>query len=633
MATQYSNTLCTSFLNYYKTPLENATMQLRLTRLKPLLDLHIPICIFAGVESHIPLEAFVQQHYEDASHIHIVPLRKHIFEVSVVFQEAKRAQTQKLPKDLSPPKDTYDYMCYLHSKVEFLKMAAELNPFETSYFTWVDYNISQILSETLPFDYLKELSCRELGTQTLPPTEFTSASFISPNQEIYIPGCWKDPHYEKMDFYEKVLWRFCGGFLCGRKEAIEYLWSLYMDHFYEFLKESKTMVWDVNFWAYMEQNPSINWSPVWYEADHNDTIVKIPMFAQCKPILPLCCRSRAIHSVHIPDFHPSAVSMVTFTNSQGHTQHVMNIRHVNYTYLPSGHCTIAHPNNATCSKNVCANVELENYYVPSDLQKTCAVVDESDMGLPPPPSDTFQYFQGIEDIRLFYHQHRVQFLATTVNYSGCDQNRIVIGDYDYHGNALRYVRVIHPPINTSREKNWIPIVHEKQLYVLYTWSPFRIGTMESVTVVEIEEEPEDQLIMKIHSEKRIQNALFQQFEMRGSTNFVHYDGHLVGLIHFTVPGTLPKQYYHLLVQIDPCTWTPLKYSDPFYFDSYGVEFCIHMDVYDRKNEKVMTEDPMTLGKTPEELLFAFYLSRQDTNPHQICFHASQFHFCNEFKIE
>ena len=82
-----STTLCTSFVNYYKTSLEPSTIQLRLKRLKPLLDLDVPICIFVGIESTIPLQSYVENHYPDANHIHLIPLKKHLLEYSFLFQE------------------------------------------------------------------------------------------------------------------------------------------------------------------------------------------------------------------------------------------------------------------------------------------------------------------------------------------------------------------------------------------------------------------------------------------------------------------------------------------------------------------------------------------------------------------
>jgi len=601
-----SVTLCTSFLNYYKTPLEPSTIQLRLSRLKPILDLKLPICIFVGVDCKMQFQNFLNQQYEDQSFINVTNLQEHIFENSFIFRVS--AETTDLPKDKSPPKDTHDYMCYLHTKIEFLKKATDMNPFSTTHFAWVDYNISQMFqkNDTLPYDHILEWARKIKTPKYLPPTEFTVSESLFPYQEIYIPGCWNRKIESADDYYKKVLWRFCGGFLCGSVCAIQYFWKLYETHFHDFLKEGKTMVWDVNFWAWLESNPEIDWEPIWYEADHNDSIVRLPMFAQCSPMIQNCSRIRKIAPKYIlPEYAPSAVSMVTFKN-----MHIMNIRYINYKYLPSGHCE-PRKNNVTSTKNVCVAVHASDYYVPMD---TPILVSETETGL---VSDVECPFQGLEDIRLFYHEQRVQFLASTVNYSGCNKNRIVIGDYDYTGHMLRHVRVIESDAN--REKNWIPIVYRDELFILYGWSPsFIIGTISG------------DLKLEVKIEKKIKNALFRNYEMRGSTNFVPLDGKLVGLVHFTVPGTLPRQYFHVLVQIDPETWTPVSFSDPLYFDTVGIEFCIHMEIFDRKKENVFTEDPIHLGRKSDELFYAFYLSRQDRDPHQLCFSLDLFPLKNEF---
>jgi hypothetical protein len=538
----------------------------------------------------------------------VTNLQEHIFENSFVFREAARAETTDLPKDKSPPKDTFDYMCYLHTKIEFLKKATDMNPFSTTHFAWVDYNLSQMFqkNDTLPYDHIMEW-CKKIKTpKYLPATELALSETLFPHQEMYIPGCWSKIS-ESDDFYQKVVWRFCGGFLCGSICAIQHFWTLYETHFCDFLKKGKTMVWDVNFWAWLEYNPKIDWQPIWYEADHNDSIIKLPMFAQCSPMIKNCSRIRRIAPKFLlTGYAPSAVSMVTFKN-----MHIMNIRYINYKYLPSGHCE-PRKNNVTITKNVCVAVYARDFYVPMDVP---TLVKESEMGL---VSDAECPFQGFEDIRLFYHEQRVQFLASTVNYSGCNKNRMVIGDYDYIGKALRHAKIIDPPTDTNREKNWIPIVYGDELSILYGWSPnFIVGTIIDS-------------IMVVKTEKKIKNAIFRNYEMRGSTNFVPLDGKLVGLIHFTVPGTLPRQYFHILVQIDPVTWTPISFSDPLYFDTVGIEFCIHMEIFDRKKENVFTEDPFHLGRKSDELFYAFYLSRQDRDPHQLCFSLDLFPLKNEF---
>jgi hypothetical protein len=46
------------------------------------------------------------------------------------------------------------------------------------------------------------------------------------------------------------------------------------DYFLRFLNQTRKIVWEVNYWAWLENLGLI--SPTWYLANHNDTIVNIP---------------------------------------------------------------------------------------------------------------------------------------------------------------------------------------------------------------------------------------------------------------------------------------------------------------------------------------------------------------------
>jgi hypothetical protein len=47
---------------------------------------------------------------------------------------------------------------------------------------------------------------------------------------------------------------------------------------------------------------------------------------------------------------------------------------------------------------------------------------------------------------------------------------------------------------------------------------------------------------------------------------------LVGVVHFS-EDIFPRQYFHMLVQLEKGTYKPLRYSETFYFKHIGVEFC------------------------------------------------------------
>ena len=602
----FSTTLVSSFLNYYRTPLENATMQLRLKRFYPILKLEIPIHIFVGPECHFCLVQFLNRSFKNEENwqkwIYLTKLDTNFFQSSWIYKIAIKCETTQLPSELCEPKDTFDYMCYLHSKIEYLNEAVEMNVFSTAYFAWIDHNLSQMFNEgnTIPYRNIEDWCTRMLWTpKCLPATEHECAKSLIPVNEIYIPGCLRHT-LSQNDFTEKVLWRFCGGFLLGTEESIQNLWTLYKIHFETFLRDTSTMVWDVNFWAWLESNTE--WSPIWYEADHNETIVNIPMYVRSSRAMDIVSN---VHNIVLPDikngdYHASALSIVS---NPANTS--VNVRYVNYNYLPSGHCTINHPNGFTCTVNRGCIFPTSN--VMSQLHNLEDVVEDELI-----ENETIEIFQGMEDIRLFYWDGVLRFLGTSVNFSGIPgKSRVLMGDYIYETNnpVLKNVSVIQPPTNTVREKNWIPIVLEgERLRILYSWSPYTVCEISNNT-------------LKVITEKTIQNPIFQLQNVRGSTNFVSYDAeYLVGLVHFSIEHTLPKQYYHMLVQLDANTLIPKRFSDPFYFDTVGIEFCICMEV-----EIADVED---LEKENE---YIFWVSRQDRDIKKLCVPFSQIDFPHSFR--
>jgi hypothetical protein len=170
------------------------------------------------------------------------------------------------------------------------------------------------------------------------------------------------------------------------------------------------MVWDMNFFAYLEQEKG--WSPITYHANHNDSMIThFPLFCRaefcrsgflCDNGTPTC---RPFEFARKGAFIPSSPSYIEFGNKR-----ILNVRYVNYEYLPSGHCTRS---RYICSLN-------KTVLLRDDLLTTEDLIavkeDAETMGLPEP--DSRETFQGIEDIRLYNYMNSLKFIATTVNFSG-----------------------------------------------------------------------------------------------------------------------------------------------------------------------------------------------------------------------
>jgi hypothetical protein len=89
-----------------------------------------------------------------------------------------------------------------------------------------------------------------------------------------MPGCWNFKCENIEALKDSICWRFCGGFFMGDKNSLTSFYHVSISHFEEFLKISEKLVWEVNYWAWLEASGYI--SPIWYLADHNDTIIDIP---------------------------------------------------------------------------------------------------------------------------------------------------------------------------------------------------------------------------------------------------------------------------------------------------------------------------------------------------------------------
>jgi hypothetical protein len=87
---------------------------------------------------------------------------------------------------------------------------------------------------------------------------------------IIIPGCTD----QKNIFYtENIDWRFCGGIIYGYKDDLIDFYDINCYYFKQFLYQYKTLVWEVNIWAWLEFIEVFN--PHWTFGDHNDTIFMI----------------------------------------------------------------------------------------------------------------------------------------------------------------------------------------------------------------------------------------------------------------------------------------------------------------------------------------------------------------------
>jgi hypothetical protein len=394
---------------------------------------------------------------------------------------------------------------------------------------------------------------------------------------LIIPGCWdKLPPVDVGQIAEGVYWRFCGGFLLGDSDSIIKFYNLYNEFYPLFLRTHRKLVWEVNFWGWLEAN--YDWCPRWYRADHNDEIIKIPV-----DIYTTCLKNELTIQTYpypqIDTYEPMQACYIFYNG-----KHILNTRYVNYWYWDSGHCHIKHPEDFIISKNLNSQLDPETLMPLSINDREFSEMHDETVGL----VSRRCYFYGLEDIRLYEHGGKLKFIATNIDYSPTGSNRMIVGEY--HPETLSYsnCRITEPPYESWCEKNWIPIrapvvqgqPEDDAEYFIYKWFPMEIGRLDPETY-------------KLNIVTRYPILAPEFHRARGSTRFIDNGEQLVGLVHLS-ECTLPRRYYHIMVALDRETLRPMKYSETLSFLHIGIEFCIGFDI--RESE------------------YVFWISTWDRNP-------------------
>jgi hypothetical protein len=589
-------TFVSAFMNIYETPFQNKDLEWRFMQFHKLCQTGIPLAVFCSRDCEDYFRSEILTKYPNVLLLDVLDLSDTWTYKTYDKVQRETNNSVELPNTRNPAKDTQEYLLLMNAKTEYIIKAVEKNPFNSSHFAWIDFNIFHIFGgkEGVVTNHLRNLSRRILQPY-----------FLS------FPGCWSKEQVVEEFLINDICWRWCGGFIIGSGDRMLELHKTYTDHFENFLREKRKLVWEVNFWAYLELRHGL--SVVWYPGDHNETILLFNAGLMSVNLSKIDGCSH--HRYNYPDqgdYIPTSISYVCHKGV-----HMMNTRFVNYWLYPNGAYLFKDPESRIITKNFVsvlddAFIPLNIYNgthedVPLDIQGQQLPINELNCTI----SNLHQFKEvveeglvchggsiyGLEDIRLYNRADgELGFIGTSVNYSGQGRGRIISGIF----NGERYTdcRVLNPPNPDSWcEKNWIPIIKDGADHFIYKWWPFEAGIIKDNTLV-ITTTWE-------HKTPMLSNV-------RGSSTFVPCpDGTgLIGVVHFSYEGS-PRRYYHMLVLLDQNTLQPLKYSDFFVFNEASIEFCIGFTVvreeyhfwisnFDRDPER------MSLDKNKIPLKFDFY---------------------------
>ncbi len=172
---------------------------------------------------------------------------------------------------------------------------------------------------------------------------------------------------------------------------------------------------------------------------------------------------------------------------------------------------------------------------------------------------------GLEDIRLFVWKDAVWALAAAIHPSeGSDAHaqQILIR---LEGNRIvEFFDLKSPNPHAAQEKNWIPMVKDGRLLIIYNFAPVAVYefTGEGLSLVH-GEPPKD-----------------GNFPLRGGTPFVPWGNSFLSVAHWAPYNFRGKVYYlHLFVVMDDC-FDIVEISEPFFIQRRGGEFATGLIEHD-----------------------------------------------------
>jgi hypothetical protein len=247
-------TFVTCYVNIYdKEPYQHKNAEWRIEQFEYIAALGVQICLY-GDDATMPyLEASASKFPNVRLMTMDTPYKE-----TPIYQECLKDGLQ-LPERRYVPKDTVEYMSLMHAKIEFMNDAVLKNPWNSQVFAWMDFSMAYIFGNK---------------TNNLPKIKHIADSeFI--NSFMSVPGCWEPiPRNNCSAIVNNIHWRFCGTFFIGDIDSMKKFHLLYREHYPIFIKEQNKLVWEVNFWAWLEANT--DWGAKWYASDHNDRIINIP---------------------------------------------------------------------------------------------------------------------------------------------------------------------------------------------------------------------------------------------------------------------------------------------------------------------------------------------------------------------
>lgn len=226
------------------------TKENRIARFEEIASTGINIVLFCCSKYHQLLQSTLTK-YSNVKLLDVINLSDTlIYKLSETYEKETNKKLD-LPMARHSIKDSREYMILMNSKIEFMKRAIDINIWNSNLFFWFDFSISYLFqNKNSTLNKLINLSSEEF------------------ENKVYIPGCW-EPNYN--DYINNLNWRYAGSVFFGKKETLLSFYNLSINLFPHFLKKYNKLIWEVNYWFWLELN--YKFQPKWYLVNHDDTLI------------------------------------------------------------------------------------------------------------------------------------------------------------------------------------------------------------------------------------------------------------------------------------------------------------------------------------------------------------------------
>jgi hypothetical protein len=600
MSDPASITYVTAYYPYIDTPHFVSNSLAEMHHIHSLILSNAQVCMYIAPESAYRNVFFEWARVHD--NFRIMSLRlPETYRKTKLFEMV--GDTNALPASRNVNKDTIEHLIWTHYRAELLADVAKTNPFSSSHVVWLDSNLAKLFRTT---DDAFDTTISDQLFRAY--RQIANHIGCTETNAVFLPGCTSKPlSAQEADkaMNGGVCWRFCGCVVAGEIRAVAAFASEYLSRLYAKTEESRRITWDVNFLAYLEttrlenSDESLNqgfnqgWTPVWYHADHNESLIRfadgLPFtFVATSLTKSLNTTETSVTKYEYPiidSYYPGSTSFVRWNGTP-----IINTRYTNYFLTDRGYYIFANSEHVIRNKNFAAILDPETM-APTGFHFMEHVMERgSEPGscviMKRPLGEDRKYVSfGIEDIRLFVgRDNTLMFIGTTVDYSPVHCNRMIIGEYDHvNGRHMNCRTVVPPDPESGCEKNWVPIFREgidRTEQYIYKWWPLQIGEIdESTGQLRITQTVElrDPVFKKTRGSSTF--CVCPDFRMNNNDDNTEYTTgeYLVGIVHFSEEGS-PRKYYHFLTIMDKATLVPVARSDIFYFFEESIEFSIGFDV-------------------------------------------------------